>query len=144
MSLGAWERQALEAIKEKLSVSDPRLAALLATFTRHVAGEAMPARTKLRARRPGRRPQRGARPHQGAAGRTGPGSQRPGFPRIALLVWLLSTAAMITVALTINGGSGQALCPAFGAVCASQAPAPQHHAVHTAAISAALPFRRGA
>ena len=46
MSLSSWERQALDAIKEGLARSDPRLAALLGTFTRLVSSEAMPSQER--------------------------------------------------------------------------------------------------
>ena len=43
-SLGAWEQQALETIRDELAGSDPELATLLTTFTRLPAGEDMPVR----------------------------------------------------------------------------------------------------
>jgi len=49
MSLSAHEQQALDSIGDDLSVSDPELASLLATFTRLTAGEDMPAREKTQA-----------------------------------------------------------------------------------------------
>jgi hypothetical protein len=53
MSLSAHEQQALDSIGQDLSVSDPELTSLLATFTRLTAGEDMPAleKTQTSARR---------------------------------------------------------------------------------------------
>jgi Protein of unknown function (DUF3040) len=60
MSLSAHEQQALDSIGQDLSVSDPELSSLLATFTRLTAGEDMPAREKTQTspRRATRRPPR--------------------------------------------------------------------------------------
>lgn len=73
MSLSGREQQALDTIKDRLSVSDPKLVALLAIFTRLAAGEPMPAREKIRAgsrqaARLSRRPRR-------LAGATSPGAR---------------------------------------------------------------------
>jgi hypothetical protein len=46
MSLSSHEQHALHSIENRLCVSDPELASLLATFTRLTAGEDMPAREK--------------------------------------------------------------------------------------------------
>ena len=46
MSLSSHEQHALHSIEDRLCVSDPELASLLATFTRLTAGEDMPAREK--------------------------------------------------------------------------------------------------
>jgi Protein of unknown function (DUF3040) len=99
MSLSAWEQQALDSITEGLTDSDPRLAALLATFTRLVSGEEMPAREKAP---PGqrRRPRRGKVRQQ--ARRV---YLRLGFQRAALLLWLLVTAVLITVGMTLSRSS---------------------------------------
>jgi len=60
MSLSAWEQQALDSIKDGLAGTDPKLAALLATFDRLASGEGMPAREKVQAgrRRSAHRPRR--------------------------------------------------------------------------------------
>lgn len=47
MSLSVRERHALHCIENGLVGSDPKLASLLATFTRLTAGEAMPVREKI-------------------------------------------------------------------------------------------------
>jgi hypothetical protein len=51
MSLSSHEQHALHSIENRLCVSDPELASLLATFTRLTAGEEMPAREKTPAGR---------------------------------------------------------------------------------------------
>ena len=48
MSLSAWEQQALDSIKDGLAGTDPKLAALLATFDRLASGEEMPAARRSR------------------------------------------------------------------------------------------------
>ena len=99
MSLSAWEQQALDSISEGLTDSDPRLTALLATFTRLVSGEEMPAREKVP---PGRRrrPRRGkVRQHARRV------YLRLGFRRAALLLWLLVTVMLITVGVTVSRAS---------------------------------------
>jgi hypothetical protein len=49
MSLSARDRQALDSIEDQLAGSDPRMASLMATFTRLTSGEEMPAREDIRA-----------------------------------------------------------------------------------------------
>ena len=44
MSLSASEQQALDSIEATLTSSDPKLASLLAIFTRLASGEEMPVR----------------------------------------------------------------------------------------------------
>jgi hypothetical protein len=71
MSLNLPETQALRSIADGLAGSDPRLASMLAIFSQLAAGEEMPAREKIRARR-GRpaahRPRRARRhPRRGTA-----------------------------------------------------------------------------
>ena len=124
MSLSAWEQQALDSIKEGLARSDPRLAALLATFTRLVSDEEMPVREKIRAgsgRAAGRRRRRPASTSHRYARSM---DQRPGFQRAALLVSLLITAALIVTSVVLGRSGGHIECPSVWAVpCASSAPA---------------------
>jgi hypothetical protein len=107
MSLNAWEQQALDSIKDGLAGSDPDLAALLSAFTRLASGEEMPDTEKARAgsRRALRRLRRAQR--RSSLRRV---CQRLGFQRAALLLWLLTTAVVIAVALALNAGGGQATC----------------------------------
>jgi hypothetical protein len=92
MSLSAREQDALDSIKDRLASSDPTLVARLAIFARLAAGEEMPAREKIQA-------------SSRAVRRSRPGDTRPGLPRAALLLWLVTTFALIAVALTSNRGT---------------------------------------
>ena len=94
MSLSTWERQVLESIKEGLAGS--ALAARLAIFTRLSSGEDMPAWEKLH---PGSR-QVVPRSRPGTpAGRR---RRRLGLSQAALLVWLVTSVALIAVAFVLN------------------------------------------
>ena len=103
MSLSAWEQQALDSIKDGLAGSDPELAALLSAFTRLASGEDMPGPGK----NPWAGPQRALRRLRRARWRPSMRRmcQRLGIQRAVLLLWLLTTAAMIAVALALNAGS---------------------------------------
>ena len=111
MSLSAWEQDALDSIKDRLASSDPTLVARLTIFARLASGEEMPAREKIQA---------GSR-------RSRPEDTPRGLPRTALLLWLVTTFALIAVALTSNRGSqGTCVGPwatlCTGATSASSAP----------------------
>ena len=71
MSPDAWEQRALDSIGDGLAGSDPRLAALLGTFTRLASGEKMPVREELPERplRAVRRSRRKRRPSRRGPGR---------------------------------------------------------------------------
>jgi len=99
MSLSPREQHALDSIGERLAGSDPELAALLATFTRLASGEEMPDRGPVRARQ-GRHPHRGKmrRPARRAY-------QRLGIYRVALLLWVVITIALITTAMALDRSS---------------------------------------
>jgi hypothetical protein len=108
MSLNAREQQALDSIKNGLAGSDPELAALLSAFTRLASGEEMPGREKVPAlsRWTVRRSRRGRR--RSGVRRT---YRRLGFLRAALLLsWVLTTAALIAVALTLSTGGDHGTC----------------------------------
>lgn len=113
MSLSAQEQQALNAIGDNLSVSDPELASLLATFTRLTAGENMPEREKTRegTRRAARRPGRHRR-HR-LRGRAHPSAGRPRrllFWQVASLVFgVLLAVAVVAGAMAITGLPTQVL-----------------------------------
>jgi hypothetical protein len=122
MSLNAWEQQALDSIKDGLTGSDPKLAALLSAFTRLASDEEMPDREKIRAgsRRALRRLRRAR--WRASLRRV---CQRLGFQRAAALLCLLTTAAVIAITLVLNGGGDHAPCIQWvAAVCTS--PAPKH------------------
>jgi hypothetical protein len=59
ISPAGWEHQALESIQGTLGHTDPKLASLLATFSRLASSEQMPAHEKVRS--PLRHPPRGRR-----------------------------------------------------------------------------------
>jgi hypothetical protein len=99
MSLSPREQDALNSIRKRLAGSDPELAALLATFTRLSSGEEMPAREPVQARTR-RHPPRGKM--RGPAHRV---YQRLGIHRVALLLWLVITIAMITTAMAFDRSS---------------------------------------
>lgn len=114
MSLSAWEQRTLDSIKDGLTDSDPRLVALLATFTRLASGEEMPAREKIRvgirrAARCSRRKRRHPRRDWGAR-RARQVYRRMGYQRIGLLVWLMMAVTLISVALILSHSGGQSEC----------------------------------
>ena len=105
-SMSAWEQQALDSIKDGLASSDPTLVARLTMFTRLSSGEEMPAREKIQV-----------------------GSQRPTRRRVdqrlslqgamLLLVWFVTTVALITFALASNRGSQGTCTGSWATFCAS-------------------------
>jgi hypothetical protein len=109
MSLGARERQALDRMADDLACSDPRLAALLATFSGLTSGEEMPACEEVRAG--WRRYARGAR-RTGRSWVCGHGrglGRRLGFKVAVLLLCLAIVAGLVAVAVTVNrAGDGSA------------------------------------
>lgn len=125
MSLSSWERQALDAIKEGLARSDPRLVTLLGTFTRLVSSEDMPAQEKIAASPRRTIPCSQRKPRQRGRADTGVGAcacSRSSAGLIdaqwgVMLLWLVITVAMITVALVSNRGGGAATCTGWHTVC---------------------------
>ena len=106
MSLSAREQQALDSIKDGLAGSDPTLVARLTIFTRLASDEEMPAREKIQAgSRQDVRRSRHEPPHTRRA------DQRLGLLQaVPLLLWLVTTVALITVALASNRGGSQGTC----------------------------------
>jgi hypothetical protein len=125
MSLSAWEQQTLDSIKDGLAGSDPQLAALLTTFTRLASGEEMPVQEEIPAGS-GRtiRRSRRSRRHRCRAGR-GPRSrpmpERARLQWIVMLVWLVITVAMITVAVVMTRGGSQGACQGAWPACTHSA-----------------------
>jgi hypothetical protein len=106
MSLSTWEQQALDSIKDGLASSDPALVARLALFARLASGEDMPAREKIQpGPGPGRPPRRTRR-----RPRTRVRYQRSGLQRAVLLLWLLTTVALIAVAVVYDRVGGHGPC----------------------------------
>ena len=119
MSLSAWEQQSLDTIKDRLTGSDPELAALLITFTQLTADEAMPVRATLRARSRWAIQRSRRRAHRGRD-QVGQAYLRL-RSRYAVLTWLLVTVVMIGVAVALSQGDGQPACSGswWGAACTS-------------------------
>jgi hypothetical protein len=112
MSPSAREQHVLDSIKDELTDSDPKLAGLLATFTRLVSGEEMPLREGIwsGSRRADRRPGR---------------ARTTVTPGALLLLWLLISVVLIAVAVILShGGSGSpgGCTQSWPAVCASSQP----------------------
>jgi hypothetical protein len=105
---GGWEHQALDSIQSALGHTDPNLSSLLATFTRLAASEEMPAHEKVRSPL-GHAPRRHrSRPRRRKAHR------HRSLQRAVILTWLITSIAMITVAVILSRG-GPTSCPqAFG------------------------------
>jgi hypothetical protein len=123
MSPDAWEQRALDSIRDGLAGSDPRLAALLGTFTRLASGEKMPVREELPERplRAVRRSRKRRHSRRGPSRRFG---RRLGVERVALLLWLLITVGLITTAVTLSRSGSQSACiERWPGICAEAAPA---------------------
>jgi hypothetical protein len=151
MSLSAREQQALDSIKKELAGSDTGLAALLSAFTRLASGEEMPEREQIRGSRRALRPFRPARWRSGVR-RVFRGL---GIQRAAVLLWLLTSAALLAVALAFNVGGGHGTCAEPAVInCADPAPAhssgtdargtatdqaPQQQVAHTQQASPKVP-----
>jgi hypothetical protein len=119
MSLSEREQQALQSIEDGLTGADPRLASLLATFTRLTADEALPQREKIDAGRRGRRLR---------------------WQYTWALLWFGVTFALIALALVLGHSSGRASCAPLTLGCAGHAP-PRPAA--PAAVRSAVTDRRG-
>ncbi len=119
MSLDAWEQRALDSIKDGLTGSDPELAALLSAFTWLTSDKDRPGGEEIQPRAV----RRLRRARWRATFRKV--SRRLGVQGAAVLLWLLATVALITVALSLNGRGDHAPCIGLvSAVCTS--PAPEH------------------
>jgi hypothetical protein len=116
VSLGSHDRYVLNAIGDELADSDPSLAGLIGTFTRLTAGEKMPAREQIRPR--WRRVLRSA---SGRRLRLGPAGG-------LIMLWLLVTAAMVSVAIALSSGGTAACNNPWTKVCAAPSAAATAHA----------------
>ena len=141
MSLSAWEQQALDSIRDGLADSDPKLAALLATFTRLESGEEMPAGEEILAgsRQAARRPRRKGRYQTDRHARRV--YRHLGYQRAVLLLWLLITVVLVAVAVVLNVGASHGTCTeSWEAICSHSAPARNSsHATHETITSHAPP-----
>ena len=111
MSPGGWEHRTLDSIASALGGSDPKLASRLATFSALASSEEMPAHEMVRSslRHPPRR--RWPRPRRGKALH-----RRRGLQQTAVLIWLLTSITLITVAVILSRG-GPASCPHAWGIC---------------------------
>jgi hypothetical protein len=119
MSLSAREEQALECIADRLTGSDPGLAAMLGTFTRLTSGEEMPAREAVAEAQGGShghhlRHRGKRRPAGGPAARN-----HPSIPWLPTVVLLIVGAVIVAVAGLTGGGSGGACARSLGLTCVS-------------------------
>jgi len=104
-SLSTREQQALDSIKDDLASCDPALAARLTIFTQLASGEEMPAREKVHVG--SRRAVRRSRPEPRQTRRA---HQRLGLQQAMLLLWLVTTVALIAIALACTHGGSQGTC----------------------------------
>jgi hypothetical protein len=131
MSLSTWEQQALDSIKDDLASCDPALVARLTIFTRLALGEAMPAREKIHVG--SRRAVRRSRPEPRHTRRA---YQRLGLPQAVLLLWLVTTVAVIAIALACNRGGGQGTCTrSWATFCTGATSAPNSGPGHSLNIA---------
>jgi hypothetical protein len=116
-SLSAWEQQVLNSIKDGLASSDPTLVARLAIFTRLASGEQMPAGEKI---------------HVGsqlAVLRSGPEPRHTRRQEVVPpLLWLVTTVALIVVALVCNRGGSPGTCTGSWATFCTSATSAAHSA----------------
>ena len=98
MSLSPRERRALDSIRDRLSGSDPELAALLATFTRLASGEEMQARGRSGRAKGGILTGKIAGPRTGC-------TSAWAFYQLALLLSVVITIALITTAMAFDRSS---------------------------------------
>ena len=114
MSPNQPDSQTLGSIEDGLAGSDPGLAAMLNIFSRLTAGEEMPIREKIRARR-GRSTahrRRRARRHPRRSltlPQTRRLYRRLGWQQAMLLLWAVISAALLAAALVLNT-SGHNAC----------------------------------
>jgi len=123
MSLSAWEQRVLDSIKDELAGSDSELARLLSAFNLLASGQKMPARHNVWVS-----PRRARDRRRGA-------HRLLCSQRTVLALWLLTTATLIAVVLTLNlAGGTHSTCAATVAVlsCGSMSgrdsPAPARNA----------------
>lgn len=122
MSRTTREQRTLAAVDGQLTSAAPRLAAQLAIFTWLSADEEMPAHEQI--------PPARHHPHL---------AKLQDWSLACLLLWLITTAAMLTAAVTLSGGGPACPAPASAAVCTWQARAPHPPASGTATMRARHP-----
>jgi hypothetical protein len=98
MTISERDRQALGSIENGPAGSDPMLASMLNIFSRLAAGEEMPARQKTQKAQVRR-------------------YSRLGWTEAALLLWVVISAGMLTVALVLNTSGHKACIGSMGTAC---------------------------
>jgi hypothetical protein len=101
MTISERDRQALGSIENGLAGSDPMLASMLNIFSRLAAGEEMPARQKIQKT-------------QKAQVRR---YSRLGWSEAALLLRVVISAGMLSVALVLNTSGHKACAGPMGTAC---------------------------
>src|SRR5215467_13375032 len=122
MSLNQPETQALGAIADGLADADPRLASMLAIFSRLAVGEEMPARqtTRARRRRPAAlRPRRARRQPRRGTAFPQPRRRYPrrGWPQAMLVLGAVIPAALLTAALALTASGPTTCARPMGTAC---------------------------
>ena len=123
MGISEREQETLDSIGAGLARSAPKLASMLAMFSRLTADEEMPVRE------PTRRAVRALAPGATtAAGRLG--SDRVHWLHLGRTMrgwlWILAAAALLALALTLGYGTGRSTCPPSQTTACRQVPAPVH------------------
>lgn len=126
MSISEHEQQALETIEDDLASTGPKLAAMLAIFTRLTAGEEMPRRERVRRVLAPPLATASSTADAGTEGR--PARFRQVIPRLrrqsAWLVWVIAAVALIAWMLTFDHGAGKGACLAARTAACRQVSAP--------------------
>ena len=123
MSISEREQETLESIREGLARSTPKLASMLAIFSRLTADEQMPVRE------PVRRAVRGL----GTSAAVAAGLMGAGRARLRLAgrwLWLVVAVALLALTLTLSHSLRSSPCPVSRFTACAQAPAPAHPGVH--------------
>lgn len=117
MGLSAREQQELDSIEDEIASAAPRLAALLAMFTRLTAGEELPGRGQLKGA------SRRRDPHPPSPPSTSRHHGRPTgrLSLMAALLWLAVSIAVAVTALIISRGGNGTGCAMPRAGCAGRA-----------------------
>ena len=137
MSLTAREQQALDGITDGLASSAPKLATMLATFTRLTSDEEMPAGEKVAAVR---------RRTHGARRLFQPAGLELAAPLLCTLiaVALIAVAVAAAMAVAASRGSGAACVTSWETACSSPAPVHSSRPARKTAAGRALPAARPA
>jgi hypothetical protein len=129
MSLSVREQQALDGIADDLAGSAPKLAAMLAMFTRLTSDEGMPTGERVIAIRPD-------------ADRVRRLFRCPGVHCAMPLLWVLIAVALIAVAVAASRGSEPGCVKAWAMTCGNPTLTNSARPVHNGAASHPPPVTR--